>query len=490
MKPKVITFTPEINKSLDKSDVIPTKSLEAVDDSKAAITISPPFDNEALKILRNCSIWHKKSLKVVAQDVTLNGFKIVPTQKQEDQTGKEDNKTRLEDIFNDYDNSQALFKVMKDYRTYTHAVFELVFNIKEELKGFKHIRASTIKMCKGGEKALQTISGTSRYFIVYGKVKKEHEGLFLNCDNGEWGADVPEEKRASTVVWLAEGCEDSDYYHEPEYIEATQTILSDEALEGYNYNGLATNGIPNFLIMVAGDFELGTDKEGKTWDQEMEDTFKEIPNKPGTAIVYPIKTTGKDAGFTIEVHKLGEPIQEGSYLKLAEANMNKILAAHEVPPSRLGVVINGPLAGSVDEERNKLYDTKTINPLQLMLDTVLNRLITELMEITDYKHEFTRLDTKNVKALLDVAQILVNLGAMTPGQLLESFGDHFNLDVDIKTLSTKFPELNQYYMNGQPLGMNPNPEITKSIQENYNMLPGKIARILDATADKIEGISK
>lgn len=488
MKARTITLSPAINKSLDIEDVIPTQVLETVDDSKSNI-VSPPVDNEALRIMRNSSIWHRKCLKVVAQDVTLNGFKIKPTQTKEDQEDGT-NKTTLEDIFNDYNNSQALYKTARDYRTYTHAAFEIAVNTKGELKGFRHIRARTIKMCEGGEKALQQIGGNSRYFKVYGGVKKENQDLHLDHEHGHFSADVPETMRASTIVWLSEGGEDSDYYHEPEYIAATPTILSDEALEAYNLNGLITNGLANYIIMIAGEFDESDDDDDDetTWDEDIENSFKDIPNKPGTAIVLPIKTTGKDAGLQIEVHKLAEPIQEGSYLKQAESNMNKILAAHDVPPSRLGITINGPLGGSVDEERNKLYDIKTVNPLQIMFDSILNRLIEDLLEITDYKHEFIRVDTRNVKAELDIAIELVKNAAMTPAQLLEAFGDYFNLNVNVKEIITKFPAMDKYYVNGQLLGSTPDPGIMKSL--DYSLFPEKIARILDATADKIEGIQK
>jgi capsid portal protein len=491
MKPKTIRITPEINKALDKEDIMPTKTLETVKDTdEAAITITPPVDNNALKYLRNYSVWHKKCLKAVASDVVLNGQKINPVETGKEEIEDSDHKKLLDDIFNDYDNSQALFKVIRDFRTYTHAVFEILTNLEGELRGFKHIRAINIRMCKGGEKALEEVGSKKVYFKVYGNTSKEHEGMQLDMKTGEWSNNVPEENIASTVVWLTDGCEDSDYYHEPEYWEAYQVIMSDRELDSYNYDGLATNGLPNYLIMVAGDFTEEVDEDGLSFDEELEDTFKDVPNKPGTAIVLPLKTSGKDAGLVIEATKLSEPIKEGSYLKLSEANMNKILAAHEVPPSRLGVVYNGALGGSVDEERNKLYDNKVVNPLQLMLDNILNTLIADegLLNITDFKHEFTRLDTKNVKSELDIATELVNHGAMTPGQLLQVFGDHFNLKVNVKELITLFPELDQYYYNGQPLGYTPDYGIMKSL--NPNEIPAKVATILDKAADRIEGIKE
>ncbi len=486
---KTIRISPEINKALDKEDIIPTKTLETVDDTDAAaITITPPVDNNALKILRNYSIWHKKCLKAVAQDITSNGYHVIPVDSKDKSNDESEHKTLLEDIFDDYDNSQALFKTMRDYRTYTHAAFEIVTNLKGELRGFKHIRSINLKMCKGGEKALEEVGANKVYFKVYGNVKKDHEGMELDLTTGEWGADIPENKQASTIVWLSQGCEDSDYYHEPEYLEAYQVIMSDNALESYNYNGLSTNGLPNYLIMVAGDFDDSKGEDELSFDEDLEDSFKEVPNKPGTAIVVPVKTTGKDAGLVIEAIKLSEPIKEGSYLKLSEANMNKILAAHEVPQSRLGVVQNGPLGGSVDEERNKLYDTKVVNPLQLMLDNILNMLIFNLLEIKDFKHEFKRLDTQNVKSELEIATDLVDHGAMTPGQLLEAFGDHFNLKVDLKELIIKFPALDQYYYNGQLLGSTPEPAIMKSL--DFDNIPLSVANVLNKAANRIEGIKE
>lgn len=491
MKTRTITITPEINKALDKEDIIPTHTLDTINDTdEATNTITPPVDNNALKVLRNYSIWHKKCLKAVAQDITRNGHKITPINKKQDVSDENENKTLLEDIFNDYDNSQALYKVMRDFRTYTHAAFEIMTNLEGELRGFKHIRSIHIKMCKGGEKALQEVGAKSVYFKVYGATSKEHEGMELDMETGEWGLDVPEESRAASIVWLSDGCEDSDYYHEPEYLEAYQVIMSDNALESYNYNGLATNGLPNYLIMIAGDFEEGENEDGLTFDEDLEDSFQDVPNKPGTAIVTPFKTTGKDAGLVIEAIKLSEPIQEGSYLELSNANMNKILAAHEVPPSRLGITVDGPLGGSVDEERNKNYDIKVVNPLQLMFDNILNQLIAdeELLNINDFKHEFTRLDTWNVKGELDIATTLVNHGAMTPAQLLKSFGDYFNLKVDVEELIVKFPELDQYYYNGQVLGYSPEPGIMKAL--DYEKLPLQIANVLDKAADRIEGLKE
>lgn len=452
-KVRRIHLAPMITKSLDKSDIIESNVIETTTDKQNDI-IEPTIIISGLKALRNCSIWHRKCLKAVAQDVTQNGWKPLSLK----DNASEDNKTLLEDIFDDYDNNQALFKTMRDYRTYPHAAFEIVTNEEGELRGFNHIRATTIRMCKGGEKAVQRIGAETRYFKVYGKIKKKHADMELHETNGKWEdeiGEISEDEKATYVVWLSEGGEDSDYYHEPEYIPSIPTIISDEALREYNLNGLRTNGVPNFLIMFAGEFEdegiEDEDEDSKSFDEDLEEAFANVPNEPGTAIVFPIRTTGKDSGMIIDVQKLSEPLKEGSYNELSERNMNEILAAHEVPPQRLGITITGPLGGSDAEERNKLYNEKVISPLQSMLDNILNKLIFELLDITDWKHQFTQLDTRNIRSELDIALDLVKNAAMKPAQLLQAFGDMFKLDTDIEKLVLDYPELDEYYMNGQPL---------------------------------------
>lgn len=493
MKVRTIDFTSGILKSLDKSDIIESKVLDSEIDTQADI-IEPPagMKMEGLKRLRNYSIWHRKCLKAVAMDVTMRGWKPISLTDKAD----EDNKTALEDLFNDYNNSRALFKVMQDFRTYPHAAFEINTNSEGMLKGFSHIRATTIRMCKGGETAVQRIGSSTRYFKVYGNIKSDHIDMDLNEDNGKWGIaglNFDKSKTANSIVWLTDGGEDSDYYHEPEYIPSVQVILSDDYLRGYNVNGLKTNGVPNYLIMFAGDFEekdeTDEDEDGipdtKTFDEDLEDSFKNTPARPGTAIVFPVKTTGKDAGMIIEVHKLSEPLKEGSYTTLNETNMIEILAAHEVPAARLGITKDGPLGGSVDYERNKQYNDNVIKPLQNFLDNILNQLIYDLLDVTDWKHEFKGLDLRNIKEEFDIACTATDKGAMKPIELREVITDLFKLDnyPEGTAIITYYPELDEFYMNGYQIGSNQanqdDPEEMEAIIKSLENFKSEAVEVLE-----------
>jgi hypothetical protein len=151
---RIITadIAPFINKHVDVDDIISDRVLGGSDDVMGDV-ILPILDNNALKSLRYSSIFHSKCLKAKAVDVTRNGWLAVNITDQADESDKK----LLESLFNDYDNIEALYRTVLDYYTYTHAAVEVLVNKKGEFKGFKHIRAGTVQMMKGGEHAVQLL---------------------------------------------------------------------------------------------------------------------------------------------------------------------------------------------------------------------------------------------------------------------------------------------------------------------------------------------
>lgn len=438
-----------------KDDYI-TKAIPA-DFNSYGDVIEPPYNPEALKNLRYSSIYHRKCLKAVSVDVTMSGWTLDNIHKEQEKDTA--TKEVLQNLFNDYTFESEFQKAIEDYQTYKYAAIELLRTEKGDIKGFRHIRSTTIRICKGGEKAIQRVGSATCYFKILGKRPDE----ILDSVSGNWirESDVitPEsltaENQATEILWIGDTSPDSDYYGEPDYLAAILTILSDEYLREFNNNTFITNGIPNYFITVTGNFTEDEDPEtGLTFSEAMEEQILDLQNKPGTAVVFTIPSTDPDNRIDIQVTKISEENQEASFEKFRESNRDEILAAHEVPPSRLGVVQNGPLGGSVDVERNKLYNERTIRPLQRKVEQLINTLIIEgIMGIRDYRFRYRGLNTRDITTELDTALKLLEKGAMKPIELREQFGDIFNLlmDVDDVKLIDYNPELDEFYMNGQPL---------------------------------------
>lgn len=452
---KIITadIAPLINKRVNKDDIIPEHVLNGSDDINNDV-IPPILDNNALKLLRYSSIFHLKCLKAKAVDVTRNGWIAVSTA----DTAQESNKILLESLFNDYDNIEALYRMVLDYYTYTHAAVEILVNKKDEFKGFKHIRATTLQMMKGGEHAVQKVGNQTVYYKVCGK----RPGEDLNYKTGQWG-DVAVEDCATEILWFNGPSPTSDYYHEPDYLPAITTILSEEYLREYNNNGFITNGVPNYLITVIGDFDEEEDPNtGRTFYDDLEEGFRNLHNTPGTAIVVPIKTSDPSANIKLGVERISDELKEASFEGFRESNMNEILAAHEVPPQRVGINPTGPLSGSISVEINQQYANKVISPDQNMVETTINKLIVMgIMGIDDYMIQAKRLDARDLKTEFNIGVEAVQNGALKPLELRQIITDLFKLDNKPEGLDILIyhPELDEFYNNrSEPLDESTNQE--------------------------------
>lgn len=483
--------TSQIFENMEISDEEIDSNVKDVDDEQPNDIIEPKPAIDALQALRNCSVYHKLALEAKAEDVTLSGWK---TKSLVDKPNEEE-KTNLEDIFNKYNNKMAIYYAVLDFVTYTHGAFELVTTKKGNFVGFKYIRSSTIKMCKGGEKAVQQINADKTYFKVLNNLR-EHMYEELDAEDGEWSENVPDDRKATSIIWLNDIGPESDYYHEPGYIAATHTIVNEDFIRQYNNNGLVNNEVPNWLITFTGNFEAGErDENGMTsFERDLQKNIEELPNSSGTALVFTMETEDVEGKIEVTAIKLSNEVQEASFEKAKSTNMIEILAAHKVPPGRLGISIDGALGGAVDIERNKKYNEKVIKPFQEKLDDLINQYVVKgIMDIKDWKHEYKEMDIRNLQAEVDIGEKAVNLGAMKPYEFRENIISHlFDLDnqPDGKDIIEIYPNLDQFYYNGQLLGSvaeagailkSGNPQA-----QALTNLPIQVGAILDAVREKIE----
>jgi hypothetical protein len=85
---------------------------------------------------------------------------------------------------------------------------------------------------------------------------------------------------------------------------------------------------------------------------------------------------------------------------------------------------------------------------------LINTLVVEgMMGIKGYRFRYRGLDTRDLQGELEIALKLLEHGAMKPIELREQFGDIFNLVMDVEDVKIidYNPELDEFYMNGQPL---------------------------------------
>lgn len=436
--------------------------------------ITPPYDIEALNHLRYSSTTHRKCIKAKAVDVALNGWTPKPVK---DNTGSDANKEALDNIFQDYDSIDALFRMIEDKNTYEYGAVEILQDNTGQVVGFKHIRSRTLRMCKGGEMARQRINAETVYFKIRGKRPDED----LDYKTGNFSTNVPPEKKASEILWINGFGQDSDYYGEPDYISSLVTILSDEALRDFNYNGFKSGRIPNYLIIISGQFEDDSEIDPETgeeyspFEEKMEDELASVKNTPGSALVYMLPSTGiDDASINVEVVKLTDELTDASFESMRLSNRDEILEAHEVPPQRLGINPTGALGGNLSLEINKQYNNKVVQPAQAQLENLLNKkVIKGLMQIEDWTIHANALDIDDTSARMENALKMVQNAGMTPLEFREQFAPVFNIDTANDKIN--YPELDQFFINGQPVNGQP---VSEEAQEILKSMESRVMQLI------------
>lgn len=465
---RTMDLAPAIIKSV-MEDYVNDKVIDE-DQNWGGNIIEPPIDVEALKQLKTMSVTHRKCLKAVAVDTVLNGW----VANNLTDNGKDTNKERIEYFMKDYDSLDALKKFKESERTFGYGVVEILQDNAGEVKGFKHIRSTTVRMCKGRKSVVQEINGKKVYFKIAGTTDED-----INCENGNFGK-VPPELRGASVLWINGDSDDSDVYGEPEYFASIPTIISDHLLREFNYNGLKNGRIPNYLIIISGNFsdedeiDPETNEKYSPFERDMEEALSGVKNKPGSALVYTIPTSGVDgSNINVEVIKLTEEMTDASYEKMRQSNQDEILEAHEVPPQRLGINPTGALGGNLSLEINKQYNSKVIHPAQNQLENMLNKVVIKrMMQIDDFELIANGLDVDDSQVKYENALKAVDNGVMKPKELRENFAEMLHINPEEDDITN--PELDKFYFNGIELGVKEN---STSDQQSREM---EILKAMDA----------
>ena len=77
----------------------------------------------------------------------------------------------------------------------------------------------------------------------------------------------------------------------------------------------------------------------------------------------------------IEFKRFECEVKEASFRLHRQDNRDEILAAHGVPPYRVGVAETGSLGGNTARESTEIYKRSVIEPRQEMLESMINKHI-------------------------------------------------------------------------------------------------------------------
>lgn len=408
----------------------------------------PKFDPEELNLLLLANVHHASCITVKSID-TIQDYSIVPL----NDDYSESDKKILENFYNNLsDDFIEIFRaVTTDYLSTGYGTFELLkpyYNTNKPPFDINHIPSFTIRIAHDRTKYLQRVESKSCWFKAPGIIEdldKDNDQFYDVWKNMGIDERLPFEKRASELV-MFKGYNANDlWYGVPNAIPTVNNMESTLAIKDYNRTFYEHHGMPTGILMISGDYEEGeTLDNGKTELEDMlEDSFDQLVENPGTILEIAIKGVNPENPPVVSFQPLNINNSEGSFNISLDRDRDEILSAHRVPPYRLGIMIQGSLAGNLGEESTEIYNTSVIEPTQRKLNALQNKfIIRDGFHIENLGFELQKLDTRDLISEVQISVSLFNMGVITPNQLILRFADYFGLE------TVDHPAMDAHYING------------------------------------------
>lgn len=434
------------------------KQLDPEDPDYAQLK-QPLYNFDDLAGLLEVNTFHKLCCEVVAEDSSGYGWNIIPTA-DDDLDNNPDEKEYLTEWVKNFTTpiNQTLYQLNYDRRALGCGAIEIIREgtSSSPIIDIKHIPLHQLYKHSDNCRIKQIVNAKHRWFIEYGTNFDEHGTPYdVNYLTGETAPydSLPSDERANEIIWVTDYAPQRKTYGLPKIAPAIRVISGDLSRSSYNTAFFKNYGMPTFAVTVTGDFwDYDVDPEDpeyditKTLKYKISQQLKEVIKNPHSAVTITVPSAGDEGNVDVNIQPLSVDTKEASFRMYRADNRDEILAAHGVPPYRLGLAITGSLGGNVAEESSSIYNISVVQPLKNDNENMINLLIRNELEITDWKFSINDIDKRDTDKDLDRAQKLFNMGAITPREIIEYFGKPFGATAD-EYDST----LDEHFINGNPI---------------------------------------
>lgn len=410
--------------------------------------IQPLYNPERLAFLPEINTYHARACQIKARDTAGLGWDLIARVAEPAESVKEEIETFLHSQLQPL--TVTLFRHQYDVEVVGHGGLEIVragYVPTAVPVILTHVPGHTLRVHKDDNKFAQKRGRKVRWFKRIGYEMDVDKKTGVERPLGT----LPPENRASELIWNPLYSQRSDYYGVPDIIPALGAVHGDIARRDYNINFFDNFGVPAYAVFITGDFDAG-EEDPDTGRTELEETiekhFAELVKSPHSTLVLSVPSAG-EGEVKIQFKPLSVDVKDASFRLYRKDNRDEIIAAHGVPPYRMGISETGSLGGSTAEESTKIYKNSVVNPRQEILEALINQWIIRHewgFHTEDWIFKFREIDLEDERHDMAMAEKLFTMGAMRIRDLIHNFGGRFGLEDDPDD-----PILDMRFVDGQPI---------------------------------------
>ena len=361
--------------------------------------VQPPYNMLYLAQLYDVSPYHHSAVNAKAANVVGLGYKFeetfATTKKVEEameNTKKLDKlrskieqaKVELRDYLESLNSDDAFIENMKkvyiDLESTGNAYLEVGRTSTGKIGYIGHIPTTTMRIRRHRDGFVQ---------VVYNRYT-----FFRNFGDTETPDQIGTDPQPNEVIHFKKFTPSNTYYGVPDILSAKNAVAGDEFAQRFNLDYFENKAVPRYIITVKGA-KLSADSERKL----LEFFQTGLKGRNHRTLYIPLPSDGEQSRVEFKMEPIEAGIQDSSFNNYAIENRDRILIAHRVPISKIGMPAGVSLANAKDAD--KTFKEQVCRPMQEELEYKINKIISEFTDAFVLRFEELSLTDEETMARID-----------------------------------------------------------------------------------------
>jgi len=349
--------------------------------------VQPPYNMLYLAQLYDISPYHHSAVNAKAANVVGLGYKFEntwsTTQKIEEvmdnnkkldklRSKIEQSKVALREYVEGLNSDDSFIETMKkvyiDLESTGNAYLEVGRTTNGKIGYLGHIPTTTMRIRRHRDGFVQ---------VVYNRYT-----FFRNFGDTETPDQIGTDPQPNEVIHFKVFTPSNTYYGVPDILSAKNALAGDEFAQRFNLDYFENKAVPRYIITVKGA-KLTADSERKL----LEFFQTGLKGRNHRTLYIPLPSDGENSRVEFNMEPIEAGVQDSSFKNYAVENRDRILIAHRVPVSKIGMPQGVSLANAKDAD--KTFKEQVCRPRQEELEVKINRIIQEIT--TDFVLRFNEL---------------------------------------------------------------------------------------------------
>jgi PBSX family phage portal protein len=390
-----------LEKSFTGRDDAKSKKLDPLDLTGYSLfqIVQPPYNLLYLAQLYDVSPYHHSAVNAKAANVVGLGYKFeetwATTKKVEEAMDNpkkldkirsriEDSKVQLRDYLESMNSDDSFIENMKkvfiDLESTGNAYLEVGRTATGKIGYLGHIPTTTMRIRRHRDGFVQ---------VVYNRYT-----FFRNFGDTETPDQIGTDPQPNEVIHFKVFTPSNTYYGVPDVLSAKNAVAGDEFAQRFNLDYFENKAVPRYIITVKGA-KLTADSERKL----LEFFQTGLKGRNHRTLYIPLPSDGEQGRVEFKMDPVEAGVQDSSFKNYAVENRDRILIAHRVPISKIGMPQGVSLANAKDAD--KTFKEQVCRPRQEELEHKINLIIREFTDAFTLRFNELALTDEETQSRID-----------------------------------------------------------------------------------------